>query len=176
MLYLITGGSKAGKSRYAEQLAVKLKENRLLYLATMVPVGDGEAGSACIQRHQAQRSGLGFQTIEKPTSLFEILLRSDDVVLLEDVQNLIGNYLFLEHKTDAQAEALRDIQAIAGRCKALIAVSYSNMQADDSYDDETKAYIEQINQTARLLSEQADAVVLLEQGIPYVVKGMIPAL
>lgn len=175
MLYLIIGGSKAGKSRYAEQLAVTLKKNRLLYLATMVPVGDGEAGRACIQRHQAQRSGLGFQTIEKPTGLSEISLRPDDVVLLEDVQNLIGNYLFLEHKTNAQAEALRDIHDIAGRCKALIAVSYSNMPTAASYDDETKAYIEQINQTAGLLSEQADAVVLLEQGIPTVVKGLIPA-
>ena len=174
MLYLIIGGSKAGKSRYAEQLAVTQRAERMLYFATMVPVGDGEAGTACIERHRAQRRGLGFETIEKAVYLREIPLQPSDVVLLEDVPNLIGNYQFGEKKADALAEALQDIREIAGRCKALIAVTYAEMPMEPSFDEETKGYVEKINEMARLLAEEADSVVMLEQGKSKTLKVKVP--
>lgn len=174
MLYLVIGGSKAGKSRYAEQLALKLRKDRLLYLATMIPVGDGEAGTACINRHRAQRQGLGFETIEQPVNLREVRRTADDVILLEDVGNLVGNYIFTEKKEDGCYEAVLDIEALTGSCKSLIAVAYSTVREEAVYDSETLHYIEQLNRTTRLLCEKADAVIQLQQGEPTVIKGTVP--
>lgn len=174
MLYMVIGASKSGKSRYAEHLASTLKKTRMLYIATMIPVGTGEAGDACINRHRTQRAGLDFITIEQPAHLEQISLHAEDVVLLEDVHNLVGNYLFVEKRQDALAQALQDIEFVTAGCKDLVAVSYKELPLQESFDLETCAYVEQMNEAVRRLCERADAVILLEQGQPRTIKGSVP--
>lgn len=50
MLYLVTGGSGSGKSEYAENLAVSLKKENLIYIATMFPFDDESLKK--IERHK----------------------------------------------------------------------------------------------------------------------------
>lgn len=171
MLYMIIGGSKAGKSRYAEKLAVGKNGGRLLYIATMIPVGDGEAGTACVNRHRAQREGLGFETLEQPCRLQEISYLPEDVVLLEDLPNLIGNYLFKEGSDNAYQAALSDVLSVAESCGTLIVVSYSEMAKEPEFDTETCSYIDSINKLTQELCGRADGVVMLEQGRPTILKG-----
>ena len=66
MMILVSGGSKCGKSGYAESLFNNYRE-RKIYLATMRPFGD-EAALA-IERHKKMRSEKGFSTIEKFTDI-----------------------------------------------------------------------------------------------------------
>ena len=65
MTALIFGGAACGKSAYGERLACALpRQGKLVYLATMEPVG--EEAQARIRRHREQRAGKGFVTLERP--------------------------------------------------------------------------------------------------------------
>ena len=85
------GGSASGKSEYAEQLAVNLKEEaerntgevkpKLVYAATMEPV-DSESCKR-ISRHRAMRAGKQFETREQYTHLEELAADRNEILLLE---------------------------------------------------------------------------------------------
>ena len=78
MFCVVTGGSGSGKSRFAEDLIVRLyKKNdtksvsespgSLYYFATMVPCG--RETKEKIARHRQLRAGKGFVTVECQTGL-----------------------------------------------------------------------------------------------------------
>ena len=67
MIVLVTGGSGSGKSAFAERLIENLPREKRVYAATM-QVYDGESVRR-VQRHRAQRAGLGFETVECPKDL-----------------------------------------------------------------------------------------------------------
>ena len=96
MISLVVGGQNSGKSKFAEELAVKSGEGRLYYLATM-KVCD-EAGEERIRRHRKQREGKGFITIELQYGIDRAAEMMDEpaesVVLLECMANLVGNELY----------------------------------------------------------------------------------
>ena len=60
MTTLITGGSKCGKSSFAEKLLNDFT-GRKIYIATMQPFG-ADAFEA-IERHRKMRAGKGFETL-----------------------------------------------------------------------------------------------------------------
>ena len=63
ILVLISGSNNSGKSIYAEQLIAKTNGARY-YIATMLPCI--EDNHRRIEKHRAQRQGLGFDTMECP--------------------------------------------------------------------------------------------------------------
>jgi adenosyl cobinamide kinase/adenosyl cobinamide phosphate guanylyltransferase len=91
VIALITGGSGCGKSTWAEGLAVRLGGRRY-YLATM-PVVDGEC-EARVARHQAQRAGKGFETIERAVDIGGAPVAPGATVLLECLPTLMANEMF----------------------------------------------------------------------------------
>lgn len=174
MFVLILGSGKTGKSRYAEKLAVSLAKGRLLYLATMIPVGEGEEGAGCVARHRAQREGLGFTTFERPRGLAGLSYAPADTVLLEDVSNLLANGLFAADSPEADEEAaLTDILAVKVRCAHLIAVSFHGLEQGDAYDEPTNGYIAKLNTLNERLLRYADAAVLMKNGVPAPLKGAL---
>ena len=127
MLILVTGGNGSGKSRFAEDVAAGFGGKKY-YAATMIPYGpEGEARK---QKHIAQRTGLGFITIECPFSLGEVPADENDLVLLEDVSNLLANSMFdvKHHVPPAAVET--EITALERRCKLLIAVTIGGLTGD----------------------------------------------
>lgn len=70
MVTLITGGSRSGKSAFAQQQAEQIDAPRL-FIATC-PRIDPEMDER-IHRHQQDREGLGWQTAEVPLRLAEEL-------------------------------------------------------------------------------------------------------
>lgn len=194
MFILVLGREKSGKSRYAESLSAKLSRGAPVYIATMIPVGDGEAGAARIARHREQRGDLGFETVEMPYGLSGLELGPDRTALLEDVSNLLANYIFsgglkpraprfLYHPTDtllcpkpaaalAGVEAaVTDIMALAAKCENLIAVSLVGIAESDLYDDATNGYIAALREVNARLLRLADAAVEAKNGEPAVIKG-----
>ncbi len=108
MFTLVLGGSKSGKSGFAEGLMEKIS-GRKFYVATMMPFGS-EAEKA-IQRHRKMREGKGFETIEKYTSVGEIASKydvSDSAVLLECMGNLCANEMFSKHDEMAEQNVCDD--------------------------------------------------------------------
>lgn len=170
MLTLILGPNGSGKSRYAETLAASFEAKTRYYIATMVPYG--EEGMARVNRHIAQREGLGFTTIERRTEVSLLAVGPEDTVLLEDVSNLAANSLF-EKGQDAEA-VVSDIVSLEKKCRNLIAVSISGIHDADGAGEQTKGYIRMLNAVNTALVALAGCVVELNDGIPTIRKGALP--
>ena len=170
MFTLVLGYSKAGKSRYAEALAVKQSRGPRIYVATLIPVGDGEEGAALVARHRAQREGLEFTTFEQPARVAEVEMPQNATVLLEDVSNLLANNLF-GPGSGGQKAAYADILALRNKCDNLVAVSFYGLEEKDEYDESTNSYIRQLAALNEELKTAADTVIMLTKGVPSPLKG-----
>ncbi|MBP1545815.1 MAG: bifunctional adenosylcobinamide kinase/adenosylcobinamide-phosphate guanylyltransferase, partial [Oscillospiraceae bacterium] len=84
MMTVVTGGSKCGKSGYAEKILDSF-EGQKLYIAAMIPYG--EEAEKAIERHREMRKNKGFETVEKYTDIDEIILPKNCAVLLECMGN-----------------------------------------------------------------------------------------
>lgn len=176
MFILVQGRNKSGKSVYAEGLTARLAQQaggELVYLATMIPNGDGEEGAGCVARHRAQRAGYGFTTVEQPFRAADAHLPGDATVLLEDVSNLLANDLFAEGGTGGAADIVADVLALAARCQNLIAVSISGLEPGLEFDEPTNGYIRGLNAANEKLFEAADVVVEMRQREPHLLKGVL---
>lgn len=169
MTTLITGGSKCGKSSYAEKI-LDIFCGRKLYIATMIPYGE-EAHTA-IERHRKIRAGKGFETVEKYTDIDEIVLPENCAVLLECMANLCANEMFRNDKiTDPTDKILRGIEAMSRKAKQLVIVT-NNVGCDGiKYDSGTAEYIEILGEINCGLAEISDNVIECVYGIPLPLKG-----
>ena len=172
MRILLTGGSAAGKSTYAEALASRLPAPRY-YLATMRPYG--AESEKKIARHREQRAQLGFATIERDTDVGAVELPARGTVLLECMCNLLANEMFDEagRVREAYDKILLDVEALAARCDALIVVTNDVGGDGCEYDGATRRYIELLGRLNAALSARFDHVYELVCGIPVVIKGAL---
>ena len=165
ILVLISGSNNSGKSIYAEQLIAKTVGKRY-YIATMRPCT--EDNYRRIEKHRAQRQGLGFDTLECPYQVGNVSISSHGVVLLEDVSNLLANAMF--EKGGSSDSVFRDICALADRCWILVAVTITGLK-DDGYDEETVAYINGLNIINQKLFDKASVAISMQEGTPVYQKG-----
>lgn len=165
ILVLISGSNNSGKSIYAEQLIAQTKGTRY-YIATMLSCT--EENRIRIEKHRAQRQGLGFETLECPYQVGAAPVAEGGVVLLEDVSNLLANVMF-EKDGDAN-RVFDDIRDLDVRCRILVAVTISGLE-DDGYDAETAAYIDSLNRINQKLFDLATVAISMQDGIPIYQKG-----
>lgn len=165
ILVLISGSNNSGKSIYAEQLIARTVGDRY-YIATMLPCTEDHHRR--IEKHRAQRQGLGFDTIECPYQVGNVSLSSDGVVLLEDVSNLLANAIF--EKGGNSESVFCDICTLADRCRILVVVTIAGLK-DDGYDEETVAYINGLNDINQKLFEKASVAISMQEGTPVYQKG-----
>lgn len=176
MITLIIGGMNSGKSKYAEDI-IRNEYSELpgVYLATMIPYG--EFGQAKIAKHRAMREDIGLVTIEDPylelldmihDSSIEVSDELSDetaknavtkkVILMEDLSNLIANYMF-ERKSDYTRALDRLIEL--GQRDEIIIVALKLDEHDESqgYDESTIRYIKEMNDAIARISKVAARVV-----------------
>ncbi len=169
-LIVIAGPNDSGKSRWAEELLARYHGPKR-YIATMLP--RTEDNFARIAKHRAQRSGLGFQTLELPEHLDAASVPADAAVLLEDVSNLLANAMF---GSGGDSESvLQEIDSLRCRCRILAAVTISGLTEAD-YSGETANYIRALNVLNQSLTDRADAAVLMEAGEAHILKGAPAAI
>ena len=92
-LVLIGGGVRSGKSRFALARAARTGPRRV-FVATAEPL-DAEM-AARIRRHQEERSGAGFQTVEEPVDLaatLEASYAAADVIVVDCLTLWVSNLL-----------------------------------------------------------------------------------
>lgn len=111
---LITGGTRSGKSRFAEQLALQ-HGAPLCYLATAQPL-DNEMDER-IARHRARR-GNDWQAVEEPLALPQTLARLDGsyrAILVDCVTLWLTNLLLLRETPDTEREEqiIGDVRRLA---------------------------------------------------------------
>jgi adenosylcobinamide kinase / adenosylcobinamide-phosphate guanylyltransferase len=121
MITLVTGGSRSGKSGFAQQLAERLDAPRL-FLATC-PRIDREMDER-ISRHRREREGKGWETVEEPLQLAERLrsIPAGTSVLLDCLILWISN---LMHEAEQRGEVL-DEERIAELTSQLGAAARSH--------------------------------------------------
>ena len=183
-LILVTGGARAGKSTFAEQLAHQLGGDRdVCYLATAEP-GDDEM-RARIAAHRAARPP-GWRTLEAPHSVVAALDGLANplnvrVVLLDCLTLLVSNVLLARRR---QAETVEGIwPAVEAEADALIRFAGQAAVTTVVVTNEVGLGIVPDNRIARVyrdllgranqrLAARADFVYLVVAGIPVEIKAL----
>ena len=172
MITLVTGGSKCGKSSFAERILDGF-HGRKIYIATMEPFG-ADAFEA-IDRHRKMRRGKGFETVERYTDLHELSLPVESAVLLECVGNLCANEMFREGEILCPTDkVLKGVRAVAEQVSELVIVTNQVGSDGITYSEGTSLYIRFLGQINRSMAELADNVIECVYGIPIVLKGELP--
>lgn len=92
-IILVTGGARSGKSKFAEELALKIGKNHAAYIAT-AQIFDDEMAER-IKIHRARR-GKNWLTFESPFNAEKIIFeaaKSFDVILFDCVTIYLSNFL-----------------------------------------------------------------------------------
>ncbi len=170
---LITGGSGAGKSTFAETLALRLPAPHT-YLATMRVFGREDREK--VGRHKAIRKGKGFITLEREIDIAGAHLCGGGTVLLECMCNLAANEMFDERGGihDAYEPVISGIAALERKCDALIVVTNDVGSDGGGYSESTMRYVDVLGRLNRTLAARFECVCELVCGIPLLLKGELP--
>jgi len=158
----ISGGCKNGKSFYAQHLA-KQQQNgsNLYYVATMAAV-DNEDNDRII-RHQADRDGWGFTTIEQWRDIESILdtCDHDGSFLLDSLTALLANEMFLPDGNiceNAADKISTGLTRILNSVKHIVIVSDYIYSDALIYDPLTELYRKSLASLDRLAAQLCDVV------------------
>lgn len=172
MTTLVTGGSKCGKSSFAERI-LEGRSGRKIYIATMQPFG-ADAIEA-IERHRKMREGKGFETVERYTDIGDIQLPDGCAVLLECVGNLCANEMFRGNEIVCPTEnVISGIKTVSETASELVIVTNQVGSDGISYSEGTAQYIRCLGEINRYIAEIADNVIECVYGIPVLLKGEMP--
>ncbi|MCP4296870.1 MAG: bifunctional adenosylcobinamide kinase/adenosylcobinamide-phosphate guanylyltransferase [Proteobacteria bacterium] len=176
-LILITGGARSGKSSYALELAESLSEKRL-FVATC-PTIDPEM-SERVRRHQEEREGRGWQTIETELDLKDLLSNMGtkyDVILIDCITLWVNNLLF-----DAEKKGVVVTDQIVGDfCREWIETTRNQQNVVICVTNEVglgivpenplaRKYRDLVGTANQMIGKAADDVALVSCGIPLYIK------
>jgi adenosylcobinamide kinase / adenosylcobinamide-phosphate guanylyltransferase len=175
-IVVVTGGSRSGKSSYAQRLGESLPGPRT-YLAT-APVIDDEFRRR-IEAHREARAGADWATLEETTSLAEAirLCRASAVVLVECLTLWINNLMYEAQQAGRAVDerqmalACRDVLAA---CRAhpgtVIFVTNEVGMGIVPADGVSRLYRDLVGRCNQTIAAEADQVTFVCCGIPLHVK------
>lgn len=172
---LVTGGSRSGKSRQAQTIAEE-EGNDKVFVATC-PQVDAEM-AARIQRHQDERSGKGWETVEETVDLAGVLARTGGDVVLVDCLTLWVNNLLI---AGDQPEERIDENWVEARCGELLDTCRERPGTVVFVTNEVGLGIVPENPLARrfrdlvgrcnqVVARRADRVIFMVSGLPLMLK------
>ncbi len=171
-LVLITGGARAGKSRFAQSLAEQGTYRRRLFLATAVAC-DPEMRRR-IAKHRRERNGL-WKTVEEPSRLPERIpsqfLQKGSLLLLDCLPTFVTNLMlsgFSEKRIEGRTRRL--LRAIRRPGVTTLLVSNEvgfGLVPENPLGRRFRDLLGTLNQQA---ARSADEVYLLVAGLPMRVK------
>ncbi len=173
---LVTGGSRSGKSSFAERIGEALPGRRV-YLATCPRIDDEM--NARIERHRSARAGKGWETIEEPLDLAGTLagLEAVGVVLVDCLTLWVNNLLYEAQKNggtvdeDEVVARVRDIRgAIEEGAFHTIFVTNEVGLGVVPGDPVTRRYRDLVGRCNQEIAKWADDVVLMTAGLPLHIK------
>ena len=163
----ITGGARSGKSRYAQELALRLTPNPV-YVAT-ARKWDGDFGER-IKRHQEER-GERWRSIEEEKHLSRLPLEGK-VVVIDCVTLWLTNFFI---------DSGNDIEACLGTCKKeidelvklkafLIIISNEIGMGVHAETEAGRKFTDLQGWMNQYIAEKATKVILMVSGIPMTIK------
>jgi adenosylcobinamide kinase/adenosylcobinamide-phosphate guanylyltransferase len=176
MTILITGGSRSGKSAFAQQQAEQIDGPRL-FIATC-PRIDPEMDER-IRRHQQDREGLGWQTAEVPLGLAKELERTPagTTVLIDCLTLWINNLMYEAEQekweiSEDQIAVLAEELGRAGREHQGQVFLVTNEVGQGIVPDNplVRRYRDLVGRCNQVVATLADQVFLVSCGIPLQLK------
>lgn len=168
-IVLVTGGAKAGKSRWAERGANRLAGD-VTFIAT-AEARDAEM-AARIEAHREARPA-GWTTIEAPIDVPRVLRESTTKVVILDCLTLWASNLLLGDggSPSMVAERVDELLAIAEDKVGDLLVVTNEVGMGIVPDNElARAYRDVLGRTNARVAEAADQVVLMVAGLPVPVR------
>ena len=163
---LITGGARSGKSRYAEELALKLSKNPV-YVAT-AHVWDEEFAER-VKKHQ-ERRGPEWTNIEEE----KLLSRHDltgRVAVIDCITLWCTNYFFDLQEVDTALEALKaEFDKFTAKDATYIFVTNEIGMGGVSENTVQRKFTDLQGWMNQYVASKADEVILMVSGIPMRVK------
>ena len=174
---LITGGSRSGKSAFAQQLAEK-NEGPRLFLATC-PVTDSEMAER-IRRHIADRQEAGWDTVEEKVDIAGRLDRAGAyaMVLVDCLTLWVDNCMYeacLNGKVideDRVAAMACDIVAAARNHPSQVIFVTNEVGSGIVPDNkDARLFRDLVGRLNQQVAAASDSVYLVSCGIPMQIKG-----
>ena len=188
-IVMITGGSRSGKSTFAQQLAEYLSETRT-YIATC-PVVDGEIADR-IEKHRRDRQNRRWQTIEEEIDLAgaldqgmregigkeEVEKKKEGVILVDCLTLWINNLLYQAERRGASLSeadivaASQEVLRAARSCEGTV-IFVSNEVGLGIVPDHFsgRLFRDLAGRCNQVFAREANAVVFMVSGIPMWIKG-----
>ena len=165
---LITGGSRSGKSSYAEKMALELSENPV-YLAT-ARIWDEEFRER-VRRHQARR-GPQWTNIEEEKNLSRHSLVGR-VIVVDCLTLWCTNFFFdLESDVDkALAAAQQEFDRFTEQDATFLFVTNEIGMGGTSDNEIQRKFTDLQGWMNQYAAARADEVILMVSGIPVKIKG-----
>jgi adenosylcobinamide kinase / adenosylcobinamide-phosphate guanylyltransferase len=177
---LITGGSRSGKSAFAQTVAESLPGPRV-FIATC-PVLDEEMRTR-IRKHREARAGRGWETVEEQADLAAALASASHarVILVDCLTLWINNLLYRAE----QSGHLVTEDDVTQHCRAVLAACANRPGTVIFVTNEVGSGIVPENALARRFRDlagrcnqqfgvAADVVALVTCGVPLLLKGELP--
>jgi adenosylcobinamide kinase / adenosylcobinamide-phosphate guanylyltransferase len=172
-LTLVLGGARSGKSRYSQELALRLSP-RPVYVATSRPWDDDHR--LRIARHQRER-GPEWRTIECELELGSLALHGE-VAVIDCVTLWLSNF-FADEANDVDAcvaRACRQIERLTKIEAQLIVVSNELGQGLHAPTEVGRKFTDLQGLVNQHIAARADNVALMVAGIAHYVKGQAPGV
>lgn len=176
-IILITGGSRSGKSAFAQQMAEQEDGSRL-FLATC-PVTDGEMEER-IQRHIADREQAGWDTVEEQIDITRQLETAGQyrVVLVDCLTLWVNNIMYEAHNNktpldeDTISQKTTDLVVAARKHPGrVIFVTNEVGLGIVPGNKDARLYRDLVGRCNQHVAAAADSVYLVSCGIPIQIKG-----
>jgi adenosylcobinamide kinase/adenosylcobinamide-phosphate guanylyltransferase len=168
---LVLGGVRSGKSRYAQQLAVR--ESRVIFVAT-AKASDDEMQRK-IERHREERP-VDWTTVEEPLELARVLMHHQldcDVMVVDCLTIFAANLLEEEGVNEEAIE-----QRIEAFCAALRSADCSVVLVSNEVGSGVvpayplgRRYRDLLGEINQRVARVSDDVVLMVAGLPLALKG-----
>jgi adenosylcobinamide kinase / adenosylcobinamide-phosphate guanylyltransferase len=172
---LLIGGSRSGKSRYAENLAYSYNPERC-FIATAQPFDDEMRER--IARHQRDREGNFSSTIEEPLDLAKALERipkETSVAVVDCMTVWMGNLMYHSKLIGDHFKEVQDfLSALQNPPCDIVIVTNEIGQGIVPGDAESRLFRDHAGWLNQDLAALAHTVVWMVAGIPVVIKGESP--
>jgi adenosylcobinamide kinase/adenosylcobinamide-phosphate guanylyltransferase len=168
MKYLILGGARSGKSRFAEELALA-SDKRLIYIATAQGLDDEMQQR--ISHHQQQREKR-WQTIEEPTTLAATLAQYADknTCILVDCLTLWLTNVLLAGEIIFQREYTALLKTVPELAGDIIFVSNEVGMGIVAADPLSRRFVDEAGRLHQALAKISDRTTLVVAGLPLSLK------
>lgn len=167
-LHFITGGQRSGKSRFAQETALKLSE-RPVYLATARILD--EDFRERVNRHRNDR-GENWTTIEIPLNISEADI-SGKVVVVDCVTLWLTNIFFDFNNltTDEMLQwASQEFEKLIDKNADLIVISNEIGMGGHAANELTRRFTDLQGWVNQFIASRANEVTLMISGIPLKIK------